>query len=86
MVGKGDDFLVNGDTVVVEKISKLGIGDCKLLIEVLDNQGDTFYIDCIKNSGETKNPLNLIAFDNIPMATKDSVKWIAAEEILKQLK
>lgn len=42
IVGKGDDFLVNGDTVEVEKISKLGIGDSKLLIEVLDNQGDTF--------------------------------------------
>lgn len=86
IVGKGDDFLVNGDTVEVEKISKLGIGDSKLLIEVLDNQGDTFYIDCIKNSNETKNPLNLIAFDNIPRVTKDSVKWIEEEEILKRLK
>lgn len=86
IVGKGDDFLVNGDTVEVEKISKLGIGDSKLLIEVLDNQGDTFFIDCIKNRNETKNPLNLIAFDNIPRVTKDNVKWIEEEEILKRLK
>lgn len=86
IVGRGDDFLVNGDTVEVEKISKLGIGDSKLLIEVLDNQGDTFYIDCIKNGDKTKNHVNLIAFYNNHRASKDSVNWIEADEILKRLK
>lgn len=86
IVGKKDDFLVDRDTVEVEKITKLGIGDYKLLIEVLDTQSDTFYIECIKNSIGNKHDMSLITFDNIHMINQDSVKWIEAEEILKRLK
>lgn len=86
IVGKKDEFLVNGKTVEVEKITRFGIGDYKLLIEVLDTQGGTFYIECSKNNNVTNNELILIVFDSIKMVNQDTIKWIEADEILEQLK
>jgi hypothetical protein len=86
MVGKEDKFLVNRDTVEVEKITKLGIGDYRLLVEVLDTKSDTFYIECIENNTGTKHALSLIASDNIDMVIQDSIRWVDADEIVKRLK
>ncbi len=88
IVGKQDELLVNGKTVEVEKITKLGIGDYKLLIEVMDTQGGTFYIECSKNNKNniTNNDLILIVFDSINMVNQDALQWIEVDEILEQLK
>ena len=86
IVGKEDKFLVNRDTVEVEKITKLGIGDYRLLVEVLDTKSDTFYIECIENNIGTKQDLSLIASDNIDMVNQDSIKWVDADDIVKRLK
>lgn len=86
IVGKESKFLVNRDTVEVEKITKLGIGDYRLLVEVLDTKSDTFYIECIENNTGTKHDLSLIASDNIDMVNQDSIRWIDADEIVKRLK
>ncbi|MEM0941280.1 MAG: hypothetical protein AAGI25_16055 [Bacteroidota bacterium] len=87
MVGKESKFLVNRDTVEVEKITKLGIGDYRLLVEVLDTKSDTFYIECIENNtGVTRHDLSLITSDNIDMLNQDSIRWIEADEITKRLK
>jgi len=87
VVGKEDKFLVNKDTVEVEKITKLGVGDFRLLIEVQDTRSDTFYIECIENNtGISEHYLSLIASDNIDMLKLDSIKWIDVDEIIKRLK
>lgn len=87
IIGKEDKFLLNSDTVEVEKITKLGIGDYRLLVEVLDTKSDTFYIECIENNtGVTRHYLSLIVSDNIDMVNQDSLNWVNAEEIVKRLK
>lgn len=85
IVGKNDDFLVNGDTVIVEKITKVGVGDNKLLIEVLDTRGDFFYIECLKNLDGMNHDVSLIPFDDIDEKNEDSFNWIEADEIIKQV-
>ena len=87
MVGKESKFLVDRDTIEVEKITKLGIGDYRLLVEVLDTKNDTFYIECIENNtGVTRHDLSLIVSYNIDMIDQDSIKWVDADEIVKRLK
>jgi hypothetical protein len=85
IVGKGDDFLDNGDTVEVEKISKLGVGENKLLIEVMDTRGDFFYIECIKNLNGMGNEISLTTYNDVDEKVKNSFKWIEAVEIEKLL-
>ena len=85
IVGKNDYFLVNGDSVEVEKITKLDVGDNKLLIEVLDTRGNFFYIECIKKLDGTNHDISLITFDDIDIKNEDSFNWIEAVEIEKLL-
>lgn len=87
LVGKYDYFLVDGDSMEVEKITKLGIGNNKLLVEVLNTKGYTFYIECTKNKDITVNSgVTLITHEKIDMLNQESINWIGADEILDILK
>ncbi len=86
IVAKKDKFLVNRDTVEVEKITRLGIEEHKLLIEVLDTHGSTFFIECSKNSKVTKHNLSLITFDNINNLDVSNIRWVGSDEILEKLR
>lgn len=87
IVGKNDEFIVNGDSVEVEKITKIGIGDYKVFIEFRDTQNEIFYIECTKrNNNKVNQAISLITFDNVNMLNQDSIKWIEADDVLKTLK
>ena len=86
IVGKEDKFLVNKDTLQVEKIERLGIGQERLLLELMDTKNNKFYIECTENSTGPDYEVNLITSESIDRIDQKGIKWIQADEIVRQLK
>lgn len=82
MIGKGESYLFEGDTIKIDRIIKYGIGQHKLITFIEDTNSRNYYIECQKNTDpQSKRELEINVLNN-SYKIGDDYKWVnlAADE------
>ncbi|UII27583.1 hypothetical protein LVD15_03920 [Fulvivirga maritima] len=82
VVGKESEFLFNNDTVLVEKIKRIGFDKFRIVAEIEDKKGELFYIECVQNDLSTStNNLRVTTWNSIDVIEADSLRWVDSSDI-----
>lgn len=76
IIGKGESFMLDGDTIKVNHIIKYGVNQNKLIAVIEDSDSRNYFVECQKNTQpQSKRELEINVLDN-NSDIQDDYKWV----------